>query len=520
MIVRIDDTNRALYDELFTSLNDDAKNAGVVIKNVDNLPSYYNALDQIRKNEKLYKYLRVPIDEQPFVIEADRSITVPTHFRTNGLGVHGDHTAEVIFFYIDRFFDEMDLSTCMNHTADLSGCYIQWKNAEGDERVSRAYAFDVTENAIIFGWVVSNEVTKTPGNVEFSVRFILGNVEDPTAIDYSFSSLTAVCAIKPGLNMDIASMPEIEDLSDLMETRPMYSSIVNTAEGARPSIIIDLESIGDLVNIAEEDEVPVYALTLAVEAQSPDNGELVYMWYKNDAVLENETNASYEAVEAGRYYVYIGNKKMNDAGLESTRWEQSNTCWIPEADPITFINGDDLPERWLTSQGLISASVVRAGTNGGGVLTYEWFINNGDTPVDIQKITGENTESIFNPEGAQEGKLWVKVTNFRNNITKETISRECLLRNDPRGTEPYEVVIEQDENSGVLTCKVKAKEGFNLFENEVYYEWMSEAKGPLGVHTRTYSPTESGTYSCIVKRIVFGNNEYVSESCYSNRIKI
>ena len=49
---------------------------------------------------------------------------------------------------------------------------------------------------------------------------------------------------------------------------------------------------------------------------------------------------------------------------------------------------------------------------------------------------------------------------------------------------------------------------------------MSEAKGPLGVHTRTYSPTESGTYSCIVKRIVFGNNEYVSESCYSNRIKI
>ena len=90
--------------------------------------------------------------------------------------------------------------------------------------------------------------------------------------------------------MDIASMPEIEDLSDLMETRPMYSSIVNTAEGAKPAIIIDLESIDDLVNIAEGDEVPVYALTLTVEAQSPDNGELVYMWYKNDAVLENETN--------------------------------------------------------------------------------------------------------------------------------------------------------------------------------------------------------------------------------------
>nr|DAF58812.1 MAG TPA: hypothetical protein [Siphoviridae sp. ctxMM9] len=61
------------------------------------MPSYYKQLDAIRKDRnmikqsKYYKFFRIPLEEEPFHINANaRTITVPAQFKANGLSVKGD----------------------------------------------------------------------------------------------------------------------------------------------------------------------------------------------------------------------------------------------------------------------------------------------------------------------------------------------------------------------------------------------------------------------------------------------
>jgi hypothetical protein len=67
-------------------------------------------IESLTEEEKAF-YLRLPLDEDVFAINADtRVITVPANFARNGVGVQGDESAEVLYFTIDRYFDSMDLA--------------------------------------------------------------------------------------------------------------------------------------------------------------------------------------------------------------------------------------------------------------------------------------------------------------------------------------------------------------------------------------------------------------------------
>ena len=78
---------------------------------------YYDAAEQITSLDEYFSYIEdlnhinrkytiLPLDEEPFVIDANtRTITVPKSFKTNGISVQGDEAAETIYFIIDRFFD-------------------------------------------------------------------------------------------------------------------------------------------------------------------------------------------------------------------------------------------------------------------------------------------------------------------------------------------------------------------------------------------------------------------------------
>ena len=81
-------TYNSLYDELFAEASDAI---GSPITNLDEYFSHLNELVEIDE-----KYMMLPLDEEPFVIDANsRIITVPNQFK-NGVGVTGDHLAEII----------------------------------------------------------------------------------------------------------------------------------------------------------------------------------------------------------------------------------------------------------------------------------------------------------------------------------------------------------------------------------------------------------------------------------------
>ena len=105
--------------------------------------------------------IRIPADEHIYNIDwKNRSVEAP-----NFLGVEADHESEIIFFEMNRYYDNMDLSTCIG--------MIQFKNAKHEEYLYIIPAYDTLSSPgkIIFGWNIQSPVTKYGGTVQFSFKF-------------------------------------------------------------------------------------------------------------------------------------------------------------------------------------------------------------------------------------------------------------------------------------------------------------------------------------------------------------
>ena len=90
-------------------------------------------------------YSTLPSNEPRFIIDANsRTIKIPPEFQF--LGVKNDHKAETVYFEIDRYFDNEDLST---HT-----CVVQFENKSGEGGIYPVTIMDTEsiDGKIIFGW--------------------------------------------------------------------------------------------------------------------------------------------------------------------------------------------------------------------------------------------------------------------------------------------------------------------------------------------------------------------------------
>lgn len=427
---------QSLFDLMVTECK--AANIKNCPEKITDLPTYYRLLQEVRGVGE-YALLRIPEEEQLFEINANtRKINIPDHFAKNGLGVQGDHTAEVIFFRINRYFDEMDLSLC---SGNKGACYIQWSTGDNArQQATKAYAFDVTENHIIFGWVISNKATKKAGKLNFSVRFVQWE-DDPEVYTYSWSTLTATCNINPALNFSAAGL-ELEDLSDIMQTRRVYSNIINTSSGALPIIL------ANLVTEANYDEGADYA-TLSVRAQAHSGGNpgdtLEFTWYGPEGqILTGVTNtpeeveegdpiimtSTYKATQVGVYYVAISNIKVDEQGTEHIRTADSNGCTIPEASDFELI-----PEYHYRAYNLADNEFKVAVKNANGKVNYQWMYSPNNDGV-FTAVTDATTDTFQLGEGVQEGFYYCKVENVLNGdiITKET-GLHAEVRNLPNEPE-------------------------------------------------------------------------------------
>ena len=105
--------------------------------------------------------MRVAIDDKVYKIDLNtREVEVPTF-----LGVEADHEAEIIYFEMDRYFDSIDLASCIG--------LVQYKNAKNEEYYYVIPYFDVTSRPgkIIFPWDIQCPLTKYAGNVSFAFKF-------------------------------------------------------------------------------------------------------------------------------------------------------------------------------------------------------------------------------------------------------------------------------------------------------------------------------------------------------------
>jgi hypothetical protein len=99
------------YEDFFAFVSD------LTNTEIKYLSQYYKALNDpvtgpLMRNHKNGRYMRINLTEPMFEIDLNkRAVTVPQIF-SSGAIVRGDHMAEVLYFKVPRYFDEMDLGAC------------------------------------------------------------------------------------------------------------------------------------------------------------------------------------------------------------------------------------------------------------------------------------------------------------------------------------------------------------------------------------------------------------------------
>ena len=237
MISKVNKSNKALYEARLAEINRLLHEQNLISSDevVDTLESYYQHIVEIQKLPVRYvdpdtgeayksKYLLMPLDEPLFQIDANkRSISVPADFAKNGVGVKGDHRAEVLYFVIDRYFDARDLYDGTDYII------INWqfrgvndsRNKELETHTSIALAPDDTyiPGSIVFGWVIDNEMTPSKGTLSFSVSFVSKNADNT----YSYALNTTVASV---IINDSLCLKDPSILSSLK--RPVFERLRNS----------------------------------------------------------------------------------------------------------------------------------------------------------------------------------------------------------------------------------------------------------------------------------------------------
>lgn len=261
--------------------------------------SYLKKLEEIQNGTTTQETIfKQSPDEEKFIINADtREISVPSSF--SNIGVIYDHNAETIFFKITRYFDNVDLN---DHT-----CIIQYINAGKEEDIYTVTQKDLSnEGEIIFGWKITNSVTKYSGSVSFAVRFysITNGV-----FDYNFNTKIAQFNVLNGLNVTAANININPDLLsqwiDKINALDNIELPMRTSDLINDSNFLTSETDPTVPKWAKQSEKPTYtaqevgAISISSEitdAEIDDLDELVYIpKFKNSDVLVGGDNNTHPA---------------------------------------------------------------------------------------------------------------------------------------------------------------------------------------------------------------------------------
>ena len=142
---------------------------------ITTLDEYEELLYKIQNPNPKYAIVQIPSDEPIYKIDLNtRLVEAPMEI----VSVEFDHNAETIYFSVDRYFDNVDLS--------MMSCIIQYNNANKDIKKSgyiyHVPYFDIVtlkdEDKMIFQWAIEAPVTAFSGDVVFAIKFYRISTEE------------------------------------------------------------------------------------------------------------------------------------------------------------------------------------------------------------------------------------------------------------------------------------------------------------------------------------------------------
>lgn len=199
---------------------------------------------------------------------------------------------------VDRYFDAVDL----NNTE----IYIEWETPKSKatgtvtKAVSEPYLTVIDDEnyygKLIFGWALSEVITKDSGTLKFAVRFIQRNAQNK--IVYSFNTLTSQVTIHPNLGTDMTTAIENADNCNarLLE-RIQESEVVGGAKAKVPYFLLDLTVLEDGYDI--EDNHTDGSYKLYAVATADDTGAVSYVWRRGELNPDNSEEGTWVDIKEG-----------------------------------------------------------------------------------------------------------------------------------------------------------------------------------------------------------------------------
>ena len=275
-------------------------------------------------------YSALPSTEPRFLINANkRKITIPSEF--SFLAVRYDHQAETVYFEIDRYFDDVDLS---QHT-----CIVQFVNKDEHGNVSEGHyripIMDVTtvDGKIIFGWKIENPATKYAGDIEFSIRFysITGEGDEARFL-YNLNTVPSKSKILDTLQIHgaefshpsefeiwVAKITEIvknieqaeKHLTDKIEETEQY--LENTVNETKSEVTALLELTKQQVELAKQQATLASEQIPIVKEQVALATEKVRLAEAQAAIASQKAADATQQAALAQNYSELAGRYMNDA---------------------------------------------------------------------------------------------------------------------------------------------------------------------------------------------------------------
>lgn len=160
------------------------------------IQEYYNNIWRLKSFNLPVIAILLPSDEKIYNIDLNsRTVEAPEF-----VSVEQDHSAEIIYFKVDRWYDTMDLlnTTCLiqytNKTTGKSGCYaVPFYDITTISALSNG-----AEQKILFPWCIDGLAAEKPGDLEYSIKFF--SVRPDGIVDYNLNTIPSTTKILKGLN--------------------------------------------------------------------------------------------------------------------------------------------------------------------------------------------------------------------------------------------------------------------------------------------------------------------------------
>lgn len=434
-------------------------------------------------NGKTYGIL--PLQEPIIPIDANtRKITVPKEMQN--IGVAGDFGAEILYFVIDRYFDNHDLA------ADDITTVIEWSNpnvTQGEKRGrQRAYttltnipaylSSDINKNLtgskLLIGWALGGDVMSAAGTIEFTIRFYQ---LDEDEIVYSWSTTPEKLIISKTLQYSL--FDDIDDsVNDIVSHRIKNMSSSGAGGLLNPPVFfINLDVTGNekdnskvtdhkaengvyYIDIPKGSES--YTATIAARSGTHD---CEYTWQYHD-ISTNSAYSPYDSELYGDVYRPV-TADMNREGL--IMYVQEDDRYI-RAESVTDSDIENQNIFYKVSECIINQpgyykarAIIRTSAANAKAESYTLVVPGPSIPEihnikSDNQVNDENYISVKLTEG-NSVTLGVEVNNSQDasNITSYRWSKNDIANSHTSANKPENYSITMEGNVNTLSVD---KEGW------------------------------------------------------------